>query len=164
VKRFLRLAANFNPAEFVGSDWAVWKGPTDGNGLNGVEDRDVREDLLTEVDIIDLLFEDCLQGDSLITRGLMIERAQKSGKVRLGGKTFLALWQDYQETGRDSFLEHLYKTRGISYLDFIGLVLRHPAGIRSILVLYRTHEGLWKWADVTAGSSGTKGVLFSPTS
>src|SRR3989344_3216045 len=48
---------NFNLVTFIDKDWSVWRGPADGNGLEGEEARDVREDSLTEVDWGKVLYE-----------------------------------------------------------------------------------------------------------
>src|SRR3989344_4756087 len=52
VPECFKLACDkpFSPAEFIGKEWTVWKGPADGNGLGGEEDRDTREDTLSAID------------------------------------------------------------------------------------------------------------------
>jgi hypothetical protein len=145
VKRLLQLAQSFNPAEFIGSGWTVWKGPADGDGLEGEEDRDLREDALTELDLANLMFETCLEeGESRITGEVKLERLKKAGKTRLGGR-FLALWQNYEKNKGDSLLEYLHKTRKLTYLDFFGLVLRSSDGCRYVPFFYRSDGGSWHW-------------------
>lgn len=40
TKMIIDRAKPFNSAEFIGSDWNVWRGPKDGNGLEGEEEQD----------------------------------------------------------------------------------------------------------------------------
>jgi hypothetical protein len=146
IKRILKLVQAFDPASFINKDWAIWKGLIDGGGETGEEDRDVREDSLTQIDLADLLCETCLVGEETsITGGEKLRRLKKSNKIRLGGKAFLAFWADYQKNRENSMLEHLYKVYGVSYLDFFGLVLRSPGGLRYVLYLSRDAGGQWGW-------------------
>lgn len=63
VLEYFKLACDksFSPTEFIGQGWTVWKGSADGNGLEGDEDRDVREDSLSVIDWEQVLLEDHLQ-------------------------------------------------------------------------------------------------------
>lgn len=142
----LKLASSFDSTEFIGKGWSVWKGPADGNGLEGDEDRDVREDDLAEIDWSHVEFETCLkEGESCITGEEKFCRLKKSGKICYGGRAFLSLWKDYQEKGESSVLENLYRTKGITYVDFFGLILRTSDGYRRVLYLFRRDGGRWGW-------------------
>jgi len=142
------LTKPFNPRKFIGEGWSVWRGPADGDGLSGEEDVDVRSLSLTEIETSALLFETCLkEGDSRITREEKLRRLkEKPEYIRLGGNVFLGLWLDYQANKENSILENLYRTKGIKFLDFFGLVLRNPNGYRSVLSLFRYDDGLWGWS------------------
>ncbi len=145
VSFVLKLVSTFNPAEFINKDWLVWKGPANGDGKSGDEDRDVREDALSEIDWSKVDFDDCLEeGESSITGEEKLCRMKESGKILLGGRAFLTLWQDYQKNGEASVLEQLRKTQGITYVDFFGLVLRDPDGNRCVLYLFFDGEQ-WRW-------------------
>ncbi|MDD2731649.1 MAG: hypothetical protein PHI53_00425 [Candidatus Pacebacteria bacterium] len=133
----LKLAPNFNPAEFVGKDWKVIE-------------RDEREDGINELDWSTVDFETCLkEGESSITGEERLKHLKVGGKVRLGGRAFLSLWNDYQEKEekKASVLEQLYKTKGITFIDFPGLVLQPPFSRRSVLYLYRCGGDLFPWID-----------------
>mgnify|MGYP001565318935 FL=1 len=116
----------------------MWRGPKTRNGLEGDEDRDQREDALIEVDFNKVLFEIYLkEGETVIEGEEKPLRLIESGKIRLGGRTFLELWLDYQVNKENSILEGLYWTQKITYLDFFGLILRNPHGRRYVLSLSR---------------------------
>lgn len=144
--KHLALGTTIDPAEFIGGGFTVWKGPKEGEGLQGDEDRDEREDDLTEVDFTQVDFATCLNsGERSIKGEEKLERMKASGKLRLGGRTFLALWQNYQATKEESVLEWLYRIFGIVWIDFFGLVLRDPNGRRYVLCLCRSDNGHWSW-------------------
>lgn len=138
------LTKPFNSAEFIGKDWATWKGPIDGDGLSGDEDIDPRSMTLTEVE---LAFETCLlEGEKSITGEEKLRRLkEKPGFIRFGGTVFYALWLDYQANKENSVLEWIYRNFKISFMDFMGQVLRSPRGRRSVLSLYRLDGGGWRW-------------------
>jgi len=136
----------FNPAEFIGKDWRIWRGPIGGDGLTGEKDTDPRSQDIAEIEIARILFETCLrEGENSIKGEEKLSRLKKAGHIRLGGNTFLGLWEDYQANKENSILELLYRTRKITYLDFFGDILRAPDGRRSVLCLYRNDDGQWDW-------------------
>jgi hypothetical protein len=129
----LKLVDAFNHTEFLGRDWKV-------------TERDEREDSLTEVDWSKVDYETCLKdGEPLIAGEEKLKRLKAGFKIRHGGRAFLSLWKDYQEKGETSVLEKLYKAKGITYVDFFGLVLQTPGGYRRVLYLYRYAGGGWYW-------------------
>ena len=137
--------APFDPAKFINKDWAFWKGPKDGDGLKGEEERDKASLALTEVDFekVDLLI--CLeQGESSITGEEKLIRL-RLGRPIYGATQFMGLWQDYQQNNAQSVLEKLYQQKGVTYVDFFGDILRFPNGHRSVLCLYRFGVGSWNW-------------------
>ncbi|MDP3900455.1 MAG: hypothetical protein Q8Q23_05230 [bacterium] len=137
----------FNPAEFLGEGWTVWKGPADGDGLSGEEDIDPRSLALVKIEVSQFLFETCLQASAgSITGEEKLHRLKaKSDFVRFGANVFLGLWTDYQANKKNSVLERLYKERKVTYLDFPGTVLRNPDGIRRVPYLFRRGVGQWGW-------------------
>ncbi|OGD32128.1 hypothetical protein A3C91_03185 [Candidatus Azambacteria bacterium RIFCSPHIGHO2_02_FULL_52_12] len=145
-KRIITCAAFFNPAEFLGGGWSIWKGPADGDGLSGEEDQDERSLMITELDLAELLFETCLkEKEEYIAGEEKLKRLKTKNSVLLGGRQFLALRQDWQKNGSESALEWLYETKGATYLDFPGLVLRRPDGRRCLLAFCRDGGGRWGW-------------------
>ncbi len=140
----LQLSATFNVAEFINKDWAVWKGPPRGKGLEGKKEN-YEPDSLNEVKLDELLLEICLNdGESSITGETKLGRLKDSKKILLGGRAFLAFWNDYQANKENSALEWLRKTKGVTYLDFPGLIVRYPVGDRYVLYLY-FRDGEWFW-------------------
>ncbi len=111
----LKLTDNFDPIKSIGDNWSIWRGLVDDNGTEGEEDRDVREDNLTEVDWSKVLFETMLlnDGEIRITGEEKLCRLKKTDSILLGGRAFLSLWQDYQKNKESSVLERLRKTRNI---------------------------------------------------
>jgi hypothetical protein len=136
----------FDPAEFIGAGWTIWKGPADGDGLKGKEEIDERSLALTEVDLSKVILETCLkQGESSIRGEEKLARFKALAQtIRLGGNAFLALWEDYKINKENSCLEWLRRNREVTYVDFMGLVLRNPHGDRCVLFLY-FYGGRWGW-------------------
>ena len=151
--RIIRIDSGlkFNPAEFIGSGWATWKGPADGDGLTGEEDLDKRSLALTEADLTTAVFESGLKpGESSINGEEKLKRLRAFGNVQFGGNVFLALWLDYQQNKENSSLEWIWRNRKISWMSFFGLVLRGPDGFRDVLCFYRNDDE-WYWGYVWLG-------------
>ncbi len=138
----------FDPAKFLGEGWTFWRGPKDGDGLNGEEERDKASVVLTEVDFDKVDFLTCLEKDeSQITGEEKLIRLQKLNRVPYGVNVSAGLWENYQscQDKADSILEKLYQQKGITYVDFFGDILRSPHGHRLVLYLYRRDDGSWYW-------------------
>lgn len=129
----LKLVDAFSHTDFLGNDWSV-------------VERDEREDGFKEMDWSKVDYETCLkEGETVITGEEKLKRLKAGGKIRLGGRAFLTLWNDYQEKKEASVLEQLYKTKGMTYVDFFGLLLQTPVGRRGVLCLCRVNGGIWNW-------------------
>ena len=115
---------------------------------------DQRSLSLTEINPADLLFKTCLKGDEPSISGEeKIRRLKERPElIRLGGNVFMGLWSDYQTNKQNSILEYFYRTQGIIFMDFPGLVLRAPHGSRYILYLRRHGDGEWDWRSFWLGS------------
>ncbi len=145
IKRLLACEVSFDPASFIGAEWAPWRGAADGKGLEGDIYQDERSLTLTEIDWVKVTFQNFLkENEPSITGEEKLKRQKEAGHVRFGGNVFLSLWQDYQKNKKDSVLEWLHRTHGITFLDFFGLILRVPNGSRFVLYLYR-NGGEWSW-------------------
>jgi len=131
----------FNPS-FVGKDWTIWKGPVDGNGLEGVEDQDERSLALTELDLTKVQFETTLKkGEDCVEGEQKHKRLKEMGHIRLDAKMFRTLW-DNKTLILESWKE---KVNGYTrYIFFDGTVLRRPGGDRYVLCLY-WRDGGWGW-------------------
>ncbi len=140
--------APFDPAKFLNKDWAFWKGPKDGNGMEGEEERDKASLALAEVDFEKADFLTCLEkGEGSITGEEKLIRLRKLNRPLYGATQFMGLWQDYQQCQdkTQSKLEKLYQQKVVTYIDFFGDILRNPDGYRYVLYLYRDDDGSWDW-------------------
>ena len=127
--------APFDPVKFISPDWKVT-----------ADEHDKRNDSLTEVDFNKVGFETCLKGDeSSITGEEKLKRLKAQKQIRYGVVVFMGLWLDYLARKENSVLETLFRTKGITYLDFFGDVLLSPGGRRRGLYLYRDGGGRWRW-------------------
>lgn len=146
MEKTLIVTESFNPEEFLGKGWTIWKGPIDGDGFSGEEDIDPRSLALTEIRLDDILFETCLrEKERWISGEEKLRRLKaKQNIIRLGSNVFLALWLDRQRNREHSVLEYFYQSKGITRLDFFGLILRDspPAGSRNVLFFYQGGWGL----------------------
>jgi len=143
----LALDKAFDPA-FIGKGWSIWRGPTDGNGLEGDEDYVPEPDV---VDFEEIILETHLEeGEANVHGEEKMKRARAGKNRQLGGKTFLALWTNWQAckaAGKpeDSILERLRRAGKIGkVVYFFGLTLRGPLGGRCVLCLYFGGSG-WDW-------------------
>jgi hypothetical protein len=135
-------------AKFIGEDWSVWKGPADGNGLEGEEDCVPEPD---EIDFENIILETHLKkGEKSISGEEKMRRARQSKNLQLGGRAFVALWTNWQgckAVGKPekSVLEKLRRAEKIgNVVYFFGLVLRDQGGNRYVLYLYFDGRE-WDW-------------------
>ena len=138
--------APFDPTKFIGGgQWSYWKGPINGDGLSGEEERDKASLALTGVNFAKTEFVTCLKtNEDHITGEEKLARLKNSGHIIYGATVFQGLWQDYQIRKGNSALERLYKEREVTTIYFFGDVLRHPNGHRFVLCLSRSND-IWIW-------------------
>lgn len=147
ISCILDCSQPFNVTAFFNDqNWSAWLGPINGDGKSGDPDFDPRTLTLTTVDFAQARFETCLKDSKNSIKGedKLLLLKQQTNLIRHGGQQFLALWQDYQKNGEKSVLEWLRRTKGITYLDFPGLILRNPNGYRCVLYLY-WYSARWDW-------------------
>jgi len=149
VRTCFKLALNkaFDPELFFGKGWTIWKGPVEGNGLEGAED------CVSEPEVEDfeqIVMETHLQGEEPSIPGEeKMRRARASKTQQLAKKAALALWSNWvacRDAGKpkESTLEMLYKARKIGGVIYLfGMTLRSPDGGRCVLYLYRYSNGGW---------------------
>lgn len=133
----------FDPAKFTGADYKIWRGPKDGNGLEGEEAQDKRSLALSEVDMFSVRFENMLNeedGEGSIKGEEKILRLKMAKFIRLDAR----LGRDLLAEPGQATLEWLFKERGIAWFDLPGTILRDPRGRRLVLSLYR-RDGEWGW-------------------
>lgn len=135
----------FNPAEFIGIGWSIWRGPADGDGLSGEEDQDERSLALKEIGPAKILLETCLQDEKSITGEERILRLKGAGRIRLDAAIFQVFWKN-----KPLIPEHFKKKiqGNATYIFFDGTPLRSPDGGR--YTLYLCFEGgrwcgRWYW-------------------
>ena len=139
----------FDPVKFLGSRFSVWRGPVDGDGMTGDEDRDGRNFMIESIAFAHVKFETCLEsGRSGIFGEEKLKRLKKRKVLCLGGDVFISLWLNYETTRDKSVLEWLRINRNIVYMDFFGLILRKEhddlGAMRCVLALrYINNE--WTW-------------------
>lgn len=133
------------PVDFIGRNWSVWRGPADGDGLEGEEEQDKRSLALMQVNFGAVRFETCLQADESCIQGeAKLLRLQEKAGIRPAGNIVLALWKDYTTRKKSSVLEWFWRSRRVKYLDFFGVVLRSGGfGRRTVLCFHRDKDGRW---------------------
>lgn len=134
----------FSPATLIERGWTIWRGPINGNGLEGGEVQDARALALTELDLSRLRFEPCLKAQAKSIAGEeKIRRLteEMSDCIRLDAM----LGQQLLEEPGQATLEWLYRNRKITWFDLPGTILRHLFGRRYVLYLYRHDDGRWGW-------------------
>lgn len=139
----INRSAPFNPAKLLGSGWTIWKGPKDGNGLEGEEEQDARSLSITEVKLSEFSFEHCLKSEeSSITGETKVGRLEKdhSHLIRPDAQFVQAL---LDESGRRT-LEYIRVNLKKTWFDITGTVLRSPRGARCILYL-SLFVDQWHW-------------------
>lgn len=134
----------FNPAEFIGQGWTIWRGPADGNGLEGEEEQDARSLVLTELDLSIILLETHLKNGEVSTTGEeRLKRLDAANRIKLDAKAFQTLWEN-----RDKLPERFkQKTNGNTTFIFCdGTVLRSPDGRRYTLCFcWHADSRRWYW-------------------
>jgi len=138
--------APFNPAEFIGAGWTIWKGPADGNGLDGEEEQDARSLALTTLDVTRLRLETTLKGEeSSIVGEEKLKRLTAMTDIRLDAGIFQTFWRN-QHLIPERFKA---KTNGnTTYVFCDGTVLRSPRGNRDVLFFYwdvDSREWYWRY-------------------
>lgn len=135
----------FNPVEFIGAGWSIWKGPADGNGLEGEEEQDARSLALTTLDVTRLRLETTLKKgeETSIVGEEKLKRLQKMTDIRLDAGIFQTFWRN-QHLIPERFKA---KTNGnTTYIFCDGTVLRSPRGHRYVLCFYwGGDERKWRW-------------------
>lgn len=134
----------FNPAEFIGAGWTIWRGPADGNGLQGEEEQDARSLALTEVDLGGVILDAALSAGENSTSGEeRLRRLAVASGVKMDAKIFQTLWEN-----KKMIPERMKeKTNGnITFVFADGTILRSPSGIRySLYFCWDADYREWFW-------------------
>ena len=128
----------FNPGEFISKGWDFWKGPADGNGLEG----DVVEDSDVELDPSQIQLKAYLESNESSTTGeVRIQRIASAADIPLGPRAFQTFWKNQHLIPK----EWKKKTNGYTtYIFFDKVILSHPHGDRYALYLC-WHDDRWYW-------------------
>jgi hypothetical protein len=143
AKLHLDRSKPFNPAEFIGAGWGIWRGLADGNGLEGEEEQDARSLVITEVDLNKVILDATLNaGENYITGEERLRRLEKKVATKMDAAIFQALWNN-KHLIPERFKE---KTNGNTTYVFVdGTTLRSPDGFRYSL-FFAWDAGLREWS------------------
>jgi hypothetical protein len=123
----------FDPAVFMGESWSA-------------EEEDERAEGLPEIDVSEIALVNCVKkGDELPTGEHCVKLLKETPYVRLGGRAFLALWEDQSAIPED------WKAP-LTFVFFDGLILKHRNGNRYSLYL-SWHDGTWHWYSAWLGNT-----------
>lgn len=152
----------FNPAEFIGAGHTIWRGPANGNGLEGELDQDERSIALNEADLTKVRFETTLEkGEKVVNGEKRLIRLKAKNVIRLDAGLFAELWADKSKIPE----QWKEKTNGnTTYVFFDGTILRCPHGNRYVLSLYWDgYAWYWLtyWLDSVFTVSNPSAVLAS---
>lgn len=126
----------FDPTIFIGKGWKFWRGPADGNGLEGDLEQDEKSLALTEVNMDQVLLDTQLKsGESYTTGEERLKRLILADSIRLNLRIFKMLWQN------QSMIPESWKGKAVF---FDGQILRSPDGDRCALYLYWGVDQ-WYW-------------------
>lgn len=152
----------FDPTKFIGQGWTIWRGPKDGNGLEGEEEQDRRSLALTELNLSQVRFENCLKPDEIFHTGEeRLTRLLAQGGIRLDVGVFWHLWQN-KHLIPASWKEPINGNTRFVFFD--GTTLRDSDGNRYALCLYWNGvEWLWfvYWRVDDRHADGPSVVLAS---
>ena|SRR3989344_6038236 len=126
-------AIPFRHAEFIGKGYTIWRGTTNGNGLEGDEEQDMRSLVLKEVDLTEALFKIPInKGEDPITGEEKLKRLKSLGYILIDARFAAALYSEPCY----STLEWLRINRGINWFYFPGTTFRSPGGDRCVFFLH----------------------------
>lgn len=138
-------ATPFNPAEFIGAGWSIWKGPAEGSGLLCEEEQDKRSLALTALDVTRLRLETTLKREetSIVGEEKLKRLTAMADTIRLDAGIFQTFWRN-QHLIPERFK---VKTNGDTTCIFCdGTVLRSPSGRRFVLFFYWNDGSReWRW-------------------
>lgn len=135
----------FNPTEFIGEGWSIWRGPADGGGLEGELEQDNRSLAMTEIDLFKIIFF----GDDL--RSFEAKRTGEERLKHLAGTNLIKLdlgilqsFLDNENRVAVAFNKRDNNNGEVVFYFFDGQTLRNPDGERCTLYLC-WNNGEWIW-------------------
>ena len=147
----------FDPTTFIGQGWGLWRGPLDGDGLEGEIEQDERSLALTEIDLTRIGLRTCLRsGEHCLGGREFLRRLQAGNDILLDAGIFQYLWKN----------PHLFPLGLKEKIDdhricvfFFGSPLRDPDGRCCILYLYWREGGLCWFFRHLGGECNPAAVL-----
>ena len=114
-----------------------------GDGWSAAEE-DQRANELVEFHVDEIMLVTCLKKDEQYPTGeTCVKLLKETPYIRLGGRAFLALWEN-QSSIPQSWKEH--------FVFFDGLILLHRNGNRYVLYV-SWHDDGWHWYSCWVGNS-----------
>jgi hypothetical protein len=139
----------FNAAEFIGKGWSFWRGPADGDGLQGALEQDEHSLALTEVDTSKIVLKTSLtNGEDWISGEENLKRLESASDIRLDLGIFWTFWKN-QRLIPERFKEKTDENTTYVFCD--GQTLRGPLGDRCALY-FCWYDGRWDWGYDWLGS------------
>jgi hypothetical protein len=127
----LACSRKFDPASFMGESWSA-------------AEEDGRANELSEIDISTVVLVTGLKNEEQYTTGEeRLRRLKEMPYIRLGGRAFLALWENQR------FIPESWKEQ---FVYFDGLILLHRNGNRYSLYLAWENDG-WHWYSGWLGNA-----------
>jgi len=124
----------YKPIPFFNTDYTVWKGPADGDGLHGKKEEDERSLALTKLDFRKIRFETGLGvGETEITGEDALRRLKGSGLVNnfiLLDGFFINIFLD-----NERFITKKLEEQDFDCVAFPGTVYRDQHGNRRLYAL-----------------------------
>ncbi|MEI6863789.1 MAG: hypothetical protein WCK46_00240 [Candidatus Adlerbacteria bacterium] len=128
--------------DLLGDEWTVWKGPKEGEGLEGEEDQDARATAVNAFDFSRMKFVHGFKdGEDSIDGEQKLERLKVLPDVRPDFAFGIGLFLEQGQTT----LRWLYDNHGITWFEIPGTVMCHDGGYRYFLILSREGSGAWHW-------------------
>ncbi len=128
-------------SELLGDEWTLWKGPKEGDGLEGSGEQDSRSISRSEFNFSGMRFvHGFKEGEEAIDGEEKLERIKALPCIRPDFGFGIGLFLEKGQTT----LKWLYDTHGLTWLE-IPDVLCHDGGYRYFLILSREGSGAWHW-------------------
>ena len=129
----LICAKRFDPAVFMGESWSA-------------AEEDERAERVAEIDVGTIALVSCVKKDDAQPTGARcLQLLQEAPHIRLGGRAFLALWENQKD------IPEIWKEPH-TFVFFDGLVLKHRNGNRYCLYL-SWHDATWHWYSCWLGNT-----------
>ena len=150
----------FKPT-MIGTDWNSWRGPANGDGVNGEEEHDIRSLAMDYLHASRISFKSGISevGGSLACENRIAQLNSKAC-ILLGGGPFQAYRADLQLKGESSVVCALFKFHKLNFMGFPGMMLRSPEGKRYFLFLRRTPNS-WYWGCQSTESELGPDCMFA---